>query len=334
MSMYETFKNQFAVSLSGRFEADEIAYIISKLNVVAIDYEVSAKSKELIQYDPNTIPSLVKTFLVCRKIEGLADGTLYNYSRYLTLFFQYVCKNPDDVTPNDVRVFLFKYQEAKGITNRSLDKIRNYLSSFYNWAFTENYVKQDPTKAIKAIKFTVKPREALTQIELEYLRKACNSARERAIIEFLYSTGCRISELAGVKLSDINWEKKTVSLLGKGQKYRISYINAKAEIAMKDYLDTRNDTTDFLFVSERSPHSQMHRAGLEKIVKEVAARANLNKKITPHILRHTTATIALNNGMPVEDISKLLGHANISTTMIYAKASAEKVRDGHNKCVI
>ncbi len=334
MPMYEKLKNQLAVALSSRFEAEEIAYIISKLNVIAVEYDVTVKSKELIQYDPDAIPFLVKTFLVCRKIEGLAEGTLYNYSRYLTIFFRMVGKDPDDVTPNDIRVFLYKYQEEKGISNRSLEKIRNYLASFYHWAHTEDYVKQNPTKAIKAIKFTAKPREALSQMELEYLRKACVSVRDKAIIEFLYSTGCRVSELAGVKLSDIDWEKKTVLLLGKGQKYRTSYINAKAEIAMRDYLETRTDDVNSLFVSERSPHGPMHRAGLEKVVKDIAARANIDKKVTPHILRHTTATIALNNGMPVEDISKLLGHVNIATTMVYAKVSAEKVQDVHSKCVI
>lgn len=332
--MYEKLKNQFAVSLSTRFDADEISYIIGRLNVVVDDYEISAKSKELVQYNPGDTPYLVKTFLVCKKIEGMADGTLYNYNKYLSIFFQMVKKDPCAVTANDIRVFLYKYQEERGISNRSLDKVRNYITSFYNWAHVEDYVQQNPAKAIKAIKFSVKPREALNQIELEYLRKACADIRDKAIIEFLYSTGCRISELAGVKLTDVNWEKKTVLLFGKGKKYRTSYINAKAEVALKDYLESRTDDTDSLFVSERSPHGPMHKAGLERIIKAIAERANLDKNVTPHILRHTTATIALNNGMPVEDISKLLGHANIATTMIYAKASEENIHDGHTKSVI
>lgn len=332
--MYETLKNQFAVALSSRFEADEITYIIGKLNVIANDYEITAKSKELAAYDPNEIPYLVKTFLVCKKIEGMADGTLYNYSRYLTAFFQMVMKDPCSVTANDIRVFLFKYQEERSISNRSLDKVRNYISGFYNWAHSEDYIQQNPTKAIKPIKYTAKPREALNQIELEYLRKACEDLRDHALIEFLYSTGCRISELACVKISDINLEKKTVLLFGKGKKYRTSYINAKAEVALKDYLASRTDENEWLFVSERAPHGQMHRAGLERVIKQIAERANLGKNITPHVLRHTTATIALNNGMPVEDISKLLGHENIATTMIYAKVSAQNVHEGHTKAVI
>ena len=302
--------------------------------MIANDYEITAKSKELAAYDPNEIPYLVKTFLVCKKIEGMADGTLYNYSRYLTAFFQMVMKDPCSVTANDIRVFLFKYQEERGISNRSLDKVRNYISGFYNWAHAEDYIQQNPTKAIKPIKYTAKPREALNQIELEYLRKACEDLRDHALIEFLYSTGCRISELACVKISDINWEKKTVLLFGKGKKYRTSYINAKAEVALKDYLASRTDENEWLFVSERAPHGQMHRAGLERIIKQIAERANHGKNITPHVLRHTTATIALNNGMTVEDISKLLGHENIATTMIYAKVSAQNVHEGHTKAVI
>lgn len=152
----------------------------------------------------------------------------------------------------------------------------------------------------------------------------------------MYSTGCRVSELANLKKSDIDWDKKSVHLLGKGNKHRTSFINAKAEIALKDYLAVRKDDNDSLFVSDRRPHKPMGKDGLEKIVRNISKRANenMNKKVTPHVLRHTMATTAIQNGMPVEDIRELLGRAKIDTTMIYAKTSLASVQAGHKKYII
>ena len=189
---------------------------------------------------------------------------------------------------------------------------------------------------IKPIKFEKKPRQPLTQIELEYIRQACQTPKERAMVEFMYSTGCRVSEMAVVKKSDINWNTKEVRLFGKGKKHRTSFLNAKAEVALLNYFKTREDDNDYVFVSDRRPHNQMHKAGLEKIVRNLAKRASehVSKPVSPHVFRHTTATTAMNSGMPVEDISILLGHASIATTMIYAKTSMENIRSGHKKYVV
>jgi integrase/recombinase XerD len=160
--------------------------------------------------------------------------------------------------------------------------------------------------------------------------------RERAIIEFLYSTGARVSELTIIKKSDINWYEKSVYLFGKGRKHRISFLNAKAEVALMKYLESRDDDCEYLFATIKKPHRNLSKDGVEKIVRNIAHRAsdNIGKHITPHILRHTTATTALQSGMPIADISKLLGHESIDTTMIYAKSSLEDVRSGHKKHII
>lgn len=306
------------------------------MNIIAYDFDISPKETALITYEEDTVPALLKTYLVCKKMEGLSEQTLYNYGHYLKFFFRSLQKEPHLVTANDIRIFLYKYQTEKQICSRTLDKYRTYIASFFQWAVDEEYLDKNPSKSIKPIKYEIKPRQALTQLELEYLRMACSDTRERAIIEFLYSTGCRVSELTNVRISDIDWKKKTVILFGKGKKYRTSYINAKAEVALKKYLQSRTDDTEYLFVSSRKPYCQLHKAGLERIIRKLSCLVieKTNKNITPHILRHTTATTALENGMPVEDISKLLGHSNISTTMIYAHTSQENIQNEHKKCVI
>ena len=191
-------------------------------------------------------------------------------------------------------------------------------------------------RTIQAIRYEKKPRQNLTQLELEYLRTGCQTSRDRAIIEFLYSTGCRVSELAGVKKSDIDWSTKTVHLFGKGKKHRSSYINAKAEVTLSSYLNSRNDDCDFLFCTERKPIRGLQREAIEKIVRNISTRSmeKTQKHVTPHILRHTTATIALQSGMPIEDISRLLGHEKIDTTLIYAHTLEESVREGHRKYIV
>lgn len=333
--MYEKFKNQFALSLSSVYSKEDIETILRKLDTVSYNFDIFQKETSVTVYN-SELPDMVKTYLVCKKVEGMADGTLYNYGHALQNFFEFIQKSPEQIVPNDIRVYLYRYQETKEISNRSLDKIRQTIGSFFNWANCEGYIERNPSLTIKPIKFEKKERQPMSQIELEYLRKACNTLRDKAIIEFLYSTGCRVSELCGVKKSDIDWNKKSVRLFGKGKKFRTSFINAKAEVSLLAYLETRIDSNEYLFVSERKPHGQLKKDAIEKVVRQIAERTSeyIQKPISPHILRHTFATTALNNGMPVEDISRLLGHSRIDTTLIYAKTSYENIQARHNKYVV
>lgn len=332
--MYERFRNDFLLELANQ-KVDNTIKILQALDKVSAKYDIKLRETGLsvIADEP---PALVKMYLVCKKIQGLSDATITNYKILLSLFFRSIGKQPQVVTTNDIRIFLYKYQKEKGISFRTLDKYREYISRFFIWAYEDGYIETNPARGIAPIKYEEKPRESLTQLELEYLRASCQSIEEKAIIEFLYSTGCRVSELSNVKKDNINWSDKSVHLFGKGKKHRTSFINAKAEVALLKYLDSRDDDCEYLFVSSRKPYRQMHKEGIEKIVRNISARASTltGKHITPHVLRHTTATIALRSGMPITDISKLLGHEKIETTMIYAKSSLEDVRAGHKKYIV
>lgn len=336
MSMYEQMKNLFLSELETLIP-DMSGKVISKitqaLDKTCYGYDIAEKSVALTTYvDP--IPQIVKMYLAIKKTEGLTDDTLKNYKRILTSFFLWVKKQPHDITPIDIRMFIYDYQQTKRVSDRTLDKYRQMICWFFSWAFSEEYIPHNPAKSIKAIKHEIKERQALDQIELEYLRKACQSKRDVAIIEFFYSTGCRVSELINVKMSDIDWNNKSVHLFGKGRKHRTSFINAKCEVSLKEYLAEREDETEYLFVTQRKPFHKMTKAAVEKNLRKLSERSNLKKNITPHILRHTTATQAVSSGMPIEDVSKLLGHANVATTMIYAKISLEKVKSEHARCIL
>lgn len=333
--MYEHLRNDFLRAAHNAHLSEEaISVVSSLLDSVAGSYEIKRKEVSLVPYN-NELPEIAKTYLVCKKIEGLSELTLGAYLRTLTLFFSTTKKPIDKITTNDVRLYLYTYQKERGSANQSLDKYRSYLAGFFKWATDEGYIERNPMRTIPPIKSEKKTRENLTQLELEYLRECCQTSRERAIIEFLYSTGCRVSELVSVKKSDLNWEDNSVHLFGKGAKHRTSFINAKSEVSLQAYLQTRTDDCEFLFVTERKPYRQLKTDAIEKIVRNIANRSGekIQKNVTPHILRHTTATTALQSGMPISDICKLLGHEKIETTMIYAKTSMEDIRAGHRKYI-
>lgn len=335
--MYEQLKNEFTMQLMDRCNLDQgvLQEVLDCLDCAAYNFDVHKKETQIVLYNQE-MPHLVKTFIVCKSVEGFAEGTLYNHTKAFTKFFQTVQKAPEQVMPNDIRVYLYMYQKERGISNRSLDKVRSSISSFYKWMLVEGYIEKDPTIAIKPIKYEKKPKAPCSQIDLEYLRRACQTKKQKAILEVLYSTGCRVGELVILKKSDIDWDKKTVHLFGKGRKHRTSFLNAKAEVALKEYLATREDDNEWLFVSDRKPHNQMHVCGIQKIVREISARANskVAKNVTPHVLRHTMATRMVENNSDLVSVQKILGHNNINATMTYVHATLENVQADHMKAIV
>lgn len=206
--------------------------------------------------------------------------------------------------------------------------------TFLDWCRQEGYIPSNPCDRIRPIKYETKPRTPLTDLELEIVRDACKNYRERALVELLYSTGCRVSELAILKKSDIDFSTKEVQLFGKGSKHRISYINARTEIALKKYWLTRKDMDDSVICTVRQPYHGIKKPQIEQIIRQIGERANLGRNLYPHLIRHTTATSALERGMDVTELQKMLGHEKLDTTMIYAKVSQESLRYSHHRYVV
>lgn len=215
-----------------------------------------------------------------------------------------------------------------------MDGKRLVINTFFEWCRDEGYINKNPCKQIHPIKYEAKPREPLTGIELELVRDACKTYREKAIIETLYSTGCRVTELVRLKKTDVDFQKGEVYLFGKGNKQRTSYINAKAEVALKKYLFTRMDDNPALFVSERKPHQGLKKTSIEKIVREIGQRSGIGRRVFPHLIRHTTGTDALMRGMTLPELQELFGHVKPETTMIYAKTCRDNIKHNHQRCIV
>ena len=206
--------------------------------------------------------------------------------------------------------------------------------AFFEWAAGEGYIEKNPCRPIKNIKYERIQKKPLTDIELERVRQACKTVREKALVEFLYSTGARVTEACTVKISDIDFVKGEVVVLGKGNKYRKTYLNARSKILLMQYLNSRDDDSEYLFVGERKPHMQLKKAAVEKILRGIGELAEMDRPLTPHLFRHTLATILLQRGTPITEVQKILGHVNINTTMIYAKVSDDDVKTSHMKYAI
>ena len=251
------------------------------------------------------------------------------------IFFKPFKKPNDKVTANDIRVYLYKYQKDHNISNRTLDCKRTIICSYFGWLVSEEYIFKNPALNIAPIKYERKHKKPMSQLDLEKVRSACKTNRERAIVEMLYSTGCRVSELEHLNISDVNFETKEVMLFGKGNKHRVSYLNAKAEISLRNYLKERIDNNDALFIYDRKPYGKLKKSGIELVIKNIVNRTNgVNVHVTPHVFRHTTASVSLERGMNIVEVSKLLGHSKVETTMEYITTNSNSIKTNHQNFVI
>lgn len=329
--MYEHMRNAFATEIAKILNRDDVDIVLAKLDKVAADYDISEKSTEIMVLD-DIFPQIAKTYIAVKNLEGCSHNTIELYGRQLKNFFEWVGKLPEDITTNDIRLFLAGYKTQRGVSDRTLDKYRQIIRGFFTWATDEEYIMKNPCRNIKEIKYEITPRRALTRFQFEKLRRACRTKRDIAIVDVLYSTGCRVSELTNMRLSDVDFVEKTVKIVGKGNKHNTVYLNTNAQLSLEDYLKSRDDDSDYLFVSERKPHDRINSRTVEHVFNLLSQ--DVNFRVTPHIIRHTTATLGLQSGMKITEVQKMLGHSSVNTTQIYAETSQEDVRAAHLKYVI
>lgn len=324
----ELFRNELIVKLESTLPPDQLRAVLSAFDTTSASYEINRQQLNLITTDG--FPEPVKWYLASKAIANRSPGTVKQYRLKLQHFFDTVKKPFQDIRPNDIRVYLYQFKQERNASDRYLECIRITLSGFFQWLVDNEYLVRNPCANVERIHFNAKRRDPLSMEQLEALRWNVKDAREKALIDFFFSTGCRASECADVRLSDIDWKDRSVLIRhGKGDKERIVYFNAEALVSMKKYLATRQDKTDALFVSSKAPHGALKTHALENIISKVAGRTDLH--VFPHKLRHTFATAGLNSGMPLHVLQQLMGHAKPETTMIYAKQMQSGLQAEHQR---
>lgn len=312
--------------LSRRFNEEEVAFILDQIEAVMCDYNVTAKSSKPVLVDN---PGMVAAYIRARRLEGLSENTLKVYLCKYRDFCSYINKPLLQVTTDDIREYLISLTSSAS----TVDHTRYILTSLYSWFVKEGYLEKNPVDGISRIKYIKNHRQPLSMKELESIRYTCrNNVRQSAILEFMYSTGCRVGEVIKVTMADIDFEDHETHVLGKGGKHRTVYLSDKAEIALRRYIDGYQPT-QWLFFSRGHKEKALTASGIEKMLADIGKEAKLPRKLKPHDIRHTTATHALQKGMPLEEIQSMLGHARIDTTLIYADLDRDKVKTDHRRCI-
>lgn len=331
--MREQFANEVVMKLAGKVSDAELRMIHDAILSTLSNYEVKERETAVALYE-SYVPRFYDIYLAYLKINGRSEGTLKTYNYHLVSFFLHLRRPINEITAADIYEYLYYLGQKGTVCNRTLDHVRIIINSFLEWAYDEDYIPKNPCHTVKPIRYTEKQRQPLTDIELEMVRAACRDTREAAITETMYSTGCRVSELAGLKISDVDLANRTVTLFGKGSKYRTSFLNARAELMIRKYLHERDDNCPALIVTNRKPIKPLKKGAYEKLIRELGEHAGLERKLTPHIFRHTFATNLVKRGARIEDVQRLLGHEKISTTMIYTKVDTTDIRRDHERFIV
>lgn len=274
--------------------------------------------------------NLLDSFISAKKIEGCSDKTLLYYRNTIDKMLLVVNMAICHIETRNIRDYLSMYQETNNSSKVTIDNMRRIFSSFFAWLEDEDYIAKSPVRRIHKVKTDSLVKEVLTDEQLELLRDNCTERRDLAIIDLLSSTGIRVGELVKLNCSDIDFHERQCVVFGKGNKERTVYFNARTKIHLEQYLSERTDITEALFVSLKTPYTRLSIGGIESRIKELGKQAKISK-VHPHKFRRTLATMAIDKGMPIEQVQKLLGHVRIDTTLHYAMVNQNNVKMAHRK---
>lgn len=275
---------------------------------------------------------LIQSFIAAKSIEGCSKKTLHYYETTIKEAITAIDKPIIHISTDDIRSYLSHFQEHRNITKVTLDNIRRIFSTFFVWLENEDYILKSPVRKIHKVKILQTVKETLTDEEIEKIRESCTTKRDLAIIDTLLSTGIRVGELVLLNRTDLDFQERECTVLGKGNKERMVYFDAKAKMHLLEYLKSRKDDNPALFVSLKAPHERMTISAIELRIKQIGKNA-IEKRVYPHMFRRTLATMAIDKGMPIEQVQTLLGHVKIDTTLHYAMVNQENVKNSHRKFI-
>jgi site-specific recombinase XerD len=309
-------------------QADALKGVLSRtLQEVTVSEQTDRQADEASEN-----AHFLSIFIAAKQVEGCSEKTLGYYSATIEKLLAAIGKWVKDITTDDLRGYLAKYQQENNSSKVTIDNIRRIFSSFFSWLEDEDYIVKSPVRRIHKVKTAKVIKEAFSDEDLEVLRDTCERVRDLAIVEMLSSTGMRVGELVRLNRAAIDFNERSCIVLGKGDCEREVYFDARTKLHLSEYLDERTDYDPALFVSVKSPHGRLTISGVERILRKLGEDAEI-AKVHPHRFRRTLATMAIDKGMPIEQVQKLLGHVKIDTTMHYAMVNQSNVKNAHRKFI-
>ena len=284
-------------------------------------------------YERANLPRRIDAFLAAKKIDGLTPATLKGYRETLRMFARRVYKPVQKITTDDLREYIAYLGDERHLRDTTTQTHINVLRSFFQWLTDEDVIKKNPMRKIKSLKIDrLRSRHPLTAEQLELLRDGCQTYKEKALVEFLVSSGCRLGEVVGIRLDQVDWQARRVTVTGKGNKQREVYFSVRAKLMLQMYIKGRRGG-DALFASSRAPYVPMGPRSVQKMLAKLGQRIHATRRVHPHLMRHTFASQALNGGMDLTVIQHLLGHTDPKTTLIYAELSPRRVQYEYERII-
>lgn len=327
--MKEVFITEIIQQMVTYLDNSQLKKLKQVMEQTLYHYEISNTNIKQENDDSN---KLIEKFIVAKRIEGCSEKTLKYYKSTIDTMVETLEKNVKLIITEDLRMYLTEYQSRNQSSRVTVDNIRRILSSFFSWLEDEDYIIKSPVRRIHRIKTVSSIKETYSDEELERMRDSCREIRDLAMIDILASTGMRVGELVLLNRDDIDFVERECVVFGKGDKERVVYFDARAKLHLQKYLESRTDDNPALFAALRAPHRRMQIGGIEHRLREIGRDLNI-LKVHPHKFRRTLATMAIDKGMPIEQLQRLLGHQRIDTTLQYAMVKQSNVKLAHRKYI-
>ncbi len=329
MDLREQIIQKIMQALDGRTDAGTADIVQDILIIELNNYEIQERCTDVATVD-DSADRMLKKFLATKRIEGIAESTLLRYAEENKKLIRFLGKPLYEVSTYDIRFYLSYRRENSGkkLGNRTLDGMRRCYSSFFSWLSAEGLIGRNPCAAIKQIKYRKEVKKPYSAAEMEKLRRACGNKRDLALLDFLYCTGCRVSEVARLNIDDIDFENMECTVLGKGNKERTVYLSEVAAMNLGEYLASREDGNEALFTGKGT--ERLGKNGIEVLLKRLGKKAGVIN-VHPHRYRRTLATNLLDRGMNIQDVAVILGHADLKTTQVYCYISQKNVKNAYSK---
>ena len=327
--MIDNLINEIEQSMLNVLDNEQLGQLRKVLNYTFRN--VCVTEKESLNAEGNN-QALIENFIAAKKVEGCSDKSISYYKSTIINALKKIEKEVVHVTTDDLRGYLNDYQSESGASKVTVDNIRRILSSFFSWLEEENYIVKSPVRRIHKVKVGKTVKETYTDEALEQMRDHCSNARDLALIDLLASTGMRVGELVKLNRSDIDYQNRECIVTGKGDKQRKVYFDARTKIHLQKYVNGRTDTNEALFVSLLAPYNRLQISGVEIRLRQLGHELNI-PKVHPHKFRRTLATMAIDKGMPIEQVQHLLGHQSLDTTLQYAMVNQNNVKLSHHRFI-